>query len=184
MIRENLHPATDQSKLTKLADKGYRDAYLNSQVRSWVAYQFQALRAKFGLSQKEMAERTGKPQSVISRLENTEYGKVSVQTLLDVASSLDVALIVQFVSYPEFMERTRNKSERAMQPQTISESLVATRITEMEQIWRNSVFEKRRSATQYAKVSILDSMKQQQFGLSPSAQRRSALSQYPKEVRQ
>jgi transcriptional regulator with XRE-family HTH domain len=75
-----------------------------------------------GLTQKEMAEKIGKPQSVISRLEDDEYGKVSVQTLLDVAQAVDVALLVQFVSYPDFLERMRDKSPARMVPENITES--------------------------------------------------------------
>jgi len=110
-------------KLLNFADKDYRDGYMQTRVRSGIAYQLRALRKKFGFSQSEMAARTGKTQSVISRLENTEYGKVSVQTLLDVASGLDVALLVQFVSYPEFLARSADMSNDAMQPDTIQESL-------------------------------------------------------------
>ena len=69
-----------------------------------------------------MAERLVKPQSVISRLENTDYGSLSVNTLLDITKSMDVALLVQFVSYPDFLERTWDKSEQAMQPDTLYES--------------------------------------------------------------
>jgi len=85
-------------------------------------HQFRALRKSMGLTQKEMAEKIGKPQSVVSRLENDEYGKVSVQTLLDVAQAVDVALLVQFVSYPDFLERMRDKSPAGMVPENISES--------------------------------------------------------------
>lgn len=114
-------------KLLNFADKDYRDGYMHTRVRAGIAYQMQALRRKFGLSQSEMATRTGKTQSVVSRLENTEYGKVSVQTLLDVASSLDVALLVQFVSYPEFLNRSADMSDRALQPDTIEESILRER---------------------------------------------------------
>jgi transcriptional regulator with XRE-family HTH domain len=122
MTQEKYRSVTDPSKFRKLSSKEYRDAYLESQVRSWIAYQFQALRRKLALSQTEMAHRIGKPQSVISRLENADYGRVSVQTLLEVATCLDIALVVQFVSYPEFLDRTRDKSELAMQPENFNES--------------------------------------------------------------
>ncbi|MEO8883058.1 MAG: hypothetical protein ABI377_06570, partial [Devosia sp.] len=59
----------------------------------------------------------------ISRLESTEYGKASVQTLLDIASANDVALVVRFVSYPEFLAQTSDMSPQALQPETIHESL-------------------------------------------------------------
>lgn len=107
---------TDLKTLEKLGSKGYRDAYLQAQVRTWIAYQFQALRKNFDLSQAEMAERTGMTKNMISRLESEECGEVSVQTLLDVACAMDVALVVKFASYPDFLESTRDKSESGMQP--------------------------------------------------------------------
>lgn len=114
----------DQLDLKKFLRKDYRDGYMQTQVRAGISYQFQALRKKFNLNQNEMAKRIGKPQSTVSRLENVEYGRVSVQTLLDIASSLDVALIVQFASYPDFFVRTENMTEGALQVDTVYESQI------------------------------------------------------------
>lgn len=111
------------NKIRKFASKEYRDGYMQTHVRGGIAYQIKALRKKFSMSQSKFACATGKKQSVISRLEDVEYGKVSVQTLLDIASSLDVALLVRFVSYPEFLNRYSDMSTKALQPDTISESL-------------------------------------------------------------
>jgi transcriptional regulator with XRE-family HTH domain len=123
LIQERLFPVPDRQTLEKFAAKKYRDGYLQSRVRGFTAYQIQALREKLGLTQDQFAELTGKKQSTISRVENTEYGKVSVQTLLDIACATDVALIVKFASYPEFLDQTRNMSVEALQPRTIQESL-------------------------------------------------------------
>ena len=113
----------DRQSLEKFSSKKYRDGYLQSRVRGLIAYQIQALREKLGLTQAQFAELTGKKQSTISRLENTEYGKVSVQTLIDIACAADVALVVKFASYPDFLDQTRNMSVDALQPRTIQESL-------------------------------------------------------------
>lgn len=107
--------------LVDFADKDYRDGFLDSVTRSGIAYQIKALRRKFGFSQEEMAAATGKTQSVISRLESG--GIESVQTLLDIASALNVAVLVRFVSYPEFLDQANHMSERDLQPDTIQESL-------------------------------------------------------------
>ncbi|WP_338688966.1 helix-turn-helix domain-containing protein [Bradyrhizobium sp. 26S5] len=114
---------TDRNELKHFADKKYRDGYLQSRVRGYIAYQMQALREKFGLTQAAFAELTGKKQSTISRLENREYGKVSVQTLLDVACAADVALVVKFVPYSDFLDQTRLMTPEALQPDTIYETL-------------------------------------------------------------
>lgn len=114
---------SDQNDLAKFDRKNYRDGYLQSKVRGMIAYQFQALREKTGLNQTDFANKIGKKQSMISRLEDTEYGRVTVQTLLDVACALDVALVVKFASYPDFLFQTRDASVAALQPNTIYESL-------------------------------------------------------------
>jgi transcriptional regulator with XRE-family HTH domain len=123
---------TDQNELKHFTDKKYRDGFLQSRVRGYIAYQMQALREKFDLTQERFAEVTGKKQSTISRLEDTEYGKVSVQTLLDVACATGVALVVKFVSYPEFLDQTRLMDEKSLQPDTIFESLKSERSENIE----------------------------------------------------
>ena len=116
---------SDRNDLAKFDRKAYRDGYLQTKVRGWIAYQIQALREKTGLNQTDFAKKIGKTQSVVSRLEDTDYGSVSMQTLLDIACALDVALVVKFASYPDFLFQTRDASVTALQPQTIQESLAA-----------------------------------------------------------
>ena len=107
--------ATLSKKLfDRLKGKAYREAYVEEHVRTGIAYQIRALRAQRDWPQKKLAEEMRKPQSVVSRLEDPEYGKLSVQTLLEVAATFDVALIVQFVGFPEFLRRTRDVSPEAM----------------------------------------------------------------------
>jgi transcriptional regulator with XRE-family HTH domain len=115
----------DPDKIRKLKDKDYRDAYMTSHVRAGIAYQIQALREQSGLTQAEFAAKIGKPQSVVSRLESTEYGKVSVQTLLDIACALDIALIVRFVPYPEFLDRVADVSPSALRVVSFADSIWA-----------------------------------------------------------
>jgi len=105
----------------KLKSKSYRDAYVAEHVRTGIAYQIRALRTQRGWSQKKLAEEMGKPQSVVSRLEDPDYGKVSVQTLLDGCAAFDVALLVQYVSFPEFLWRTRDVSPEALRADSFDE---------------------------------------------------------------
>lgn len=100
--------------LENLNRKPYRDAYVGEHVRTGISYQIRAMRDLRGWSQKKLAEVLKKPQSVVSRLEDPDYGKPSVQTLLEIASAFDVALIIQFVDFPEFMKRTRDTSPGAL----------------------------------------------------------------------
>jgi transcriptional regulator with XRE-family HTH domain len=93
----------NQEDLKPFLNKEYRDSYIEGHVKGGIAYQIQALREKSGLNQKDFGDQIGKPQSVVSRLENTEYGSVSVETLLDVAKALDVALQVRFSNYVDML---------------------------------------------------------------------------------
>ncbi len=97
-----------------LRDREYREAYVEDHVKSYIPYQLRAIREKLRLTQKAFAERIGKPQSVVSRLENTEYGKVTVQTLLDIARGLDIALVMKFASFPEFLAAYADLSAETM----------------------------------------------------------------------
>ncbi len=105
----------------KLRRKSYREAYVEESVRTGVAYQIRAIREQRGWSQKKLADILGKPQSVVSRIEDPDYGKLSVQTLLEVAAALDVALLIQYVDFPELIARTRDVSPQAMHADGFSE---------------------------------------------------------------
>ena len=97
-----------------LGDREFRTSYMAQHLRAFLADQIRALRGE--TSQREFGDRIGKPQSVVSRLENEEYGKVSLQTLIDVAAKLDIALLVRFVDFPTFRRATSDMSEQAVAP--------------------------------------------------------------------
>jgi len=101
--------------LEKLQKRAYRHAYLAEHVRRGIAYQIRALRDQRGWSQGKLSKLLGKPQSVVCRLEDPSYGKLSVQTLLEIANVYDVALEVRFVSYSSFLQKTRDVSPVSMQ---------------------------------------------------------------------
>lgn len=98
----------------KLKSKKYRDSYLSSHTRMFLANQIASLQGE--MSQKEFGELLDKPQPIISRLQNPEYGKYTLQTLLEIASKLDVALIARFVDYPTFLKFTNDFSDEALRP--------------------------------------------------------------------
>lgn len=100
--------------LEKLRRPAYRHAYLAEHVRRGIAYQIRALRDQRGWNQGKFSSLLGKPQSVVCRLEDPSYGKVTVQTLLEVANVYDVALEIRFVTYSSFLQRTRNVSAASM----------------------------------------------------------------------
>lgn len=105
----------------RLKRKAYRSAYVSEHVRTGVAYQIRALRDQRGWPQKKLAQEMNKPQSVVSRLEDPDYGKLSIQTLLEVADAFDVALLIQYVSYPDFLRRTRDVSGASMEADSFDE---------------------------------------------------------------
>jgi transcriptional regulator with XRE-family HTH domain len=148
---------SDQNNLQKFSSKKYRDGYLQSRVRGYIAYQVQALREQLGLTQAGFANLTGKQQSTISRLEDTEYGRVSVQTLLDIACAANVALIVKFASYPDFLDQTRSMNPGTLQPDTIQESLRKAKAS-LREIGGGAAykhFEENQSGQQHATTSVI-----------------------------
>lgn len=98
----------------EFSDREFRDTYVDRRVRRLIAYQLRALREDRGFSQQQVAELLGMKQSAVSRLENPEYGRVSVSTLLKAAAAYDVALIVRFVTHAEFSEQTSDLSPLAL----------------------------------------------------------------------
>ena len=91
-------------------DKHYRDVFVAEQIFSGLPLKIRKLReAKFP-TQKAFAEGLGKHQSWVSQLENPNYGKLTLTTLLEVASTLDVALEVDFVPFSRMIDRSSDLS--------------------------------------------------------------------------
>src|SRR5262245_61601398 len=116
MGREVMSSIFNVSKklLEKFRKRSYRHAYLDEHVRRGIAYQIRAIRDQRGWNQGEFSKRLGKPQSVVSRLEDPSYGKVTIQTLLEIADVFDVALQVRFINYSSFILQTRDVSMESM----------------------------------------------------------------------
>lgn len=96
----------------KLQDKEYRDAYVRATLTHGLAHQIRVNREQRKLSQQSLAERCGgkTTQVVISRLEDPAYGKFTLNSILKVASALDVAVLVRLVPYSKFLLETTDKS--------------------------------------------------------------------------
>ena len=117
--------------LAKLRRKPYRDAYVSEHVRRGIAAQIRALRDQRGWNQGKLSSELGKPQSVVCRLEDPGYGKVTVQTLLEIASVYDVALQIRFVSYGSFLQQTRNLTSASMQVASFQDDIAAKAASEI-----------------------------------------------------
>ncbi len=94
----------------ELSDQEFRNTYKRARVRSKLVYQIRALRKQRDWLQGKLAEIMGKPQSTVSRFEDAEYGKLTLESLFEISDAFDLGLIVEFVSYAEFLVRTSNLS--------------------------------------------------------------------------
>lgn len=83
-----------------------RDAYVQAEVTTALSHQIRAIRQQRGWSQGELAERLETTQAVVSRLENPDYGRHSLQTLLQLSKAFDTGLQVRFVSLVTMLKET------------------------------------------------------------------------------
>lgn len=97
-------------KSKKFAQKGYREAFVKRNIISALAHQIRLNRKSRGWSQKELAERVGSKQSVISRYEDPAYGKHSLSTLLEIANAFDVGLEVKFTPFSRLIGSVKSWS--------------------------------------------------------------------------
>lgn len=96
------------------ANKIFRDEFLEENIKTRLALQVRALREKAKLSRPELGELIGTTPSGISRIEDPNYGKFTIRTLLKLASAFDVALFISFVPYTKLIMELKDVSPDAL----------------------------------------------------------------------
>jgi transcriptional regulator with XRE-family HTH domain len=92
------------SLVAELREKEYRDAYVESQIRMTLPLQIRELRKRREWTQPELAQRAGMGQPRISELEKPGERRLTIETLLRLASDFDVGLQVKFVPFEELID--------------------------------------------------------------------------------
>jgi transcriptional regulator with XRE-family HTH domain len=95
---------TNSSLVNELREKQYRDAYVASQIRVSLPFQIRALRENRPMTQPELGKLAGMTQPRISEIERPGERRLNVDTLLRLASALDVALQIRFVPFSELID--------------------------------------------------------------------------------
>jgi transcriptional regulator with XRE-family HTH domain len=91
--------------LSSFRDAGYRHDFVKERVRSSVALQIRALRnQRRNMTQKELGDVIGMAQTWVSKLENPEYGKMTVATLLRLSEAFDTDLEIKFRPFSKTLE--------------------------------------------------------------------------------
>ncbi|MBB3930949.1 transcriptional regulator with XRE-family HTH domain [Kaistia hirudinis] len=132
----------DDDFLALLDDKDFRTAFAADHVRSWIATQIRALREQSPRkwTQAELAEKMGTRQSVISRLEDPDYGKITLATLFEIASALDVPLFVSFVGWSKWLKEMADVSREAAETESFDlASIRNERALEWVTRWQSQV---------------------------------------------
>jgi len=94
----------------KLKNGAFERQYHRNETFFRLADEILLLRKQRGLTQKELAEKTGTTQAVVSRLENASV-KASLESIVKLAEALDAVVEVRLVPLEEFHRETEELSE-------------------------------------------------------------------------
>lgn len=89
----------------QLADKEVRSEFAADQIRARIALLIRSLREQpdRNWTQAELGEIAGKPQNVISRFEDPNYGKMSLQSLFDLAAAFDLPVWIDMPEWEDWL---------------------------------------------------------------------------------
>lgn len=97
----------------EFSDKEYAHAYMEEFNNMTIAAQIKALREQRGMTQQELAQRSGMKQERISALENVDYDAWTIKTLQKLARAFDVSVKMSFQAFSEgIMDVVNIKKER------------------------------------------------------------------------
>jgi transcriptional regulator with XRE-family HTH domain len=122
-----------------LTDKEYRDALAVEHVNTALAVQIRKIREHCKLTQKDLAEKLGKHQESVSQWENPDYGRYSITTLKELASTFDVALLVKFISFSELVKDMTNLDETRLSPPSFREEQLLFTVNISQFVQKNDI---------------------------------------------
>jgi transcriptional regulator with XRE-family HTH domain len=105
-----------------LKSKKFRDSYVYEHVRNGIPFQIRATRNLRDWTQAQLGKAAKKPRPVISRLEDPNYGKLTLKTLFEIASAFDMALLVKFVPFSRLINEYEDVSSSALAVKPITDS--------------------------------------------------------------
>lgn len=98
-------------QLESLNDREFRHLYVSDSIREMLAAQIRDMREERGWSQAELGEKVGMAQPRVSLLEDPDYSGLNLKTLKRLGKAFDVALLVEWVSFRERLERIQERVE-------------------------------------------------------------------------
>ncbi len=100
--------------MSALKDKAYREAFVSELINTGIPFQILALREQRELTQEQFGTAVGMSQEMVSRIEDPNYGTLTLKTLKKIASGLDIGLMVRFVPFSELVEWEANITHDAL----------------------------------------------------------------------
>jgi len=104
-----------------LSNPEVRHLYIDSSIRHLLAMQLRSMREARELSQIDVGNNADMKQSAIARLEDPTYSSMTLSTLKRLAKAFDVALIVRFAPFSEFISWTAQIDEPQLSPPSFKE---------------------------------------------------------------
>jgi transcriptional regulator with XRE-family HTH domain len=114
-MKPTLPNTSSKEKIARdIADPEQRHLIVEAQIRNGIPLQIRAMREDRGWTQAKLAEKLGTTQNTVSRIENPKTSKPSITTLQRIAEAFDVALIVKFAPFSEFIDSTAGMSPKSV----------------------------------------------------------------------
>ena len=111
-----------------LNNRDFRDAYVYEHLKTGIAFQLRAMRDEREWTQAKVGKLAGKPRNVITRIEDPNYGQFSLQTLREIASAFNVALLVKFVSFSRLLDEYDDVTPQALIAPSVNDSREVKRL--------------------------------------------------------
>ena len=143
----------DKNFYQDLKKKEFREAVVSHKLRTHIAFQIRKMREDRGWTQRKLAEQAGTSQSAIARLEDPDYGKLNISTLLKLANGFDVGLKVEFSSFPSILEELEGLSSRTLAVTSFADERVGSLTRRLAQEGESDAQTSQRSQAQNNKDS-------------------------------